>query len=205
MRATMKRLFLLVAAAAGLCAAPASAEDSLGIDMSLAGAVPVKALKPGAAAYEGGLSHAFGARASTRLRGNLEIEIGVGWVEANARRTHYPLPGGWDRVTAGHMRLLTIPVSIRRKLRERLSLDYGVSLDIATSTNEDVAARSGIGLGLGLRTERDLARHCRVFANPYVAAHALLGLENTHEGASVWEAGLRIGIRYRSRNSESRP
>jgi hypothetical protein len=60
-------------------------------------------------------------------------------------------PGGGDRVTAGHIRLLTIPVSVRRTLWEHLSLNHGISLDVNASANEDVSSRSGLDLGAFLR------------------------------------------------------
>jgi hypothetical protein len=199
------RVLLCSTVVASLCCIPfVSAEDSLGFDASLGVATAAYAGKAGSPGYTGMTTRALGIRYSTTLREHLELEIGATWLETDARPTHCNLPAGCDSGTSGRIRLLTIPVSLRRRLRDHLSVGYGATIDVNASpadldaiTGMEIRSRSGVGLGCDLRVEHGVARRYRIYASPYLTLHSLLALDGRSYYPRVWEVGVRLGVGLR--------
>ena len=205
LRIMRPKVVLLSAAIACLFCIPfVSAEDSLSLGASLGVAAGVGSGGSGSAQYEAMTTRAVGIRYSTTLRERWEFEIGATWLATDVRKIHYPFPEGWDRVTTGRIRLLTVPMSLRRRVRDHLSVEYSATVDVDASPGDldavvggSIKSRSGVGLGFGLRVEPGAPRRCRLFANPYLTLHSLLPLGGEGHSPRVWEVGVRVGVRLR--------
>ncbi len=170
--------------------ASVSARGSIGVST-----VVLQPISGGGPICEGGLTWSAGLSVSVPVKKRrLEFEGGVAFFQSSASFSNW---GHGASNPRGHIQMLSMPLLFRRYVPGRLSVDYGVVVDIDVSPNESVRGRSGVGPWLGLHIDLATTKDGAVFLSPYIAARGLLAVE-TNNRAGLLDIGIGIGYRFSS-------
>ncbi|GAB1403872.1 hypothetical protein MASR1M74_10500 [Lentimicrobium sp.] len=154
----------------------------------------------GGASYDGKAGFQLGIDCSKVINDKLNVETGLEYSRSTFYSSYIDANGQLVKNSnPEHIDLLTIPLNISVKLKNLFFITTGLQYDqTAYITNHSgIHNQTGIGINFKIGKEFRFFDNMRLSVAPAVVIHDLIPFVTKHNQQRLFNAGIRIGYRYR--------